>query len=178
MLEDIANEFLSGSVLSHSQMFFRPLGALGLAAIIGFEREYDGRPAGLRTHMLTSLAACVYALITLALLDRAESMGDHVNTDPLRVVEAVTQGVAFLAAGLVVFSKGMVRGLTTGASMWLCAAVGLACGIGEWQLAALTTVLALIVISLIRAGEKKAGTYSKSHHDSDEEAEENSGSHR
>jgi putative Mg2+ transporter-C (MgtC) family protein len=73
-------------------------------------------------------------------------------------VESVTQGVAFLAAGLVVFSRGEVRGLTTGASLWLAAAVGLACGLGLWLLAATTTVLALVVIRLLKIGERALGT--------------------
>lgn len=165
MFQIISDELFSGSPLSWVEIVIRPLGALLFAGLIGFEREYDGRPAGLRTHMLISLAACLYALIMLALIARTDDMSDQVRVDPVRIVEAVTQGVAFLAAGLVVFTKGTVRGLTTGTSMWLCAAVGLACGIGEWSIAALTTVLAFIVIVLIRVGEKKVGTYEPGHKD-------------
>ena len=77
----------------------------------------------------------------------------------LRIIEAVTSGVAFLAAGLIVFSQGKVRGLTTGASMWVAAAVGVACGLGEWTIAGMTVILALIIIALVRKLEKHAGTY-------------------
>ena len=171
MLEALSQEIFGMPQLDYVKLLVRPLGALIFAGIIGFEREIGRRPAGLRTHMLISLAACVYALIMLTLLGQSKTLGDHVTTDPIRVVEAVTEGVAFLAAGLVVFTKGTVRGLTTGASMWLCAAVGLACGIGEWALAAFTTVMALCVITVIRLGEQKAGTYQKAPLD-DRKAEE------
>ena len=109
--------------------------------------------------MLIGLAACIYSLLTLALLSRASDFGDTVRMDPLRIIEAVTSGVAFLAAGLIVFSQGKVRGLTTGASMWVAAAVGVASGLGEWVIARMTTVLTLIIIALVRKLEKSAGTY-------------------
>jgi len=77
----------------------------------------------------------------------------------LRIIEAVTGGVAFLAAGLIVFSQGKVRGLTTGASMWVAAAIGVACGLGEWTIAGMTVILTLIIIALVRKLEKRVGTY-------------------
>ncbi|HET9536854.1 MAG TPA: MgtC/SapB family protein, partial [Mesorhizobium sp.] len=75
---------------------------------------------------------------------------ESIRVDPIRLVEAVTAGVAFLAAGLIIFSKGEVHGLTTGAGMWLAAAVGLACGLGFWQIAVLATALALIILGVLR----------------------------
>lgn len=175
MLQPVFQEIFGGPQLSYVEIVVRPMGALIFAGMIGFERESESRPAGLRTHMLISLAACVYALIMLTLLERSATLGSHVGLDPIRVVQAVTQGVAFLAAGMVVFAKGTVRGLKTGTSMWLCASVGLACGIGEWSLAALTTLLALIVITLLRLAEKKAGTYRKTHADVSQQAESENG---
>ena len=68
------------------------------------------------------------------------------KVDPIRVVEAVTAGIAFLAAGTILFSRGEVHGLTTGAGMWLAGAIGLACGLGFWQIATFATVLVLIVL--------------------------------
>lgn len=109
--------------------------------------------------MLIGLAACIYCLLTLALLSRADEFTDTVRMDPLRIIEAVTGGVAFLAAGLIVFSRVKVRGLTTGARMWVAAAVGVACGLGEWVIAGTTVVLALIIIALVRRLEIRAGTY-------------------
>ena len=75
--------------------------------------------------------------------------------DPLRVVEAVTAGIAFLAAGTILFSRGEVHGLTTGAGMWLAGAIGVACGFGLWQIAAFGTFVVLVVLGLLHAFEVK-----------------------
>jgi len=78
-----------------------------------------------------------------------------VRIDPIRIIEAVTGGVAFLAAGMIVFAQGRVRGLTTGAGMWLSASVGLASGLGLWSLAGLSTLLALVVTRLLGNLERR-----------------------
>jgi putative Mg2+ transporter-C (MgtC) family protein len=126
-------------------------GAVLLCGLIGLERESKGQAAGLRTHILVGLAACTYSVVTLTIVDSAK--GDLVRVDPLRIVEAVTGGVAFLAAGMIIFHNGQVQGLTTGAGMWLAAAVGLCCGLGLWPLAGLATVLSLVVMALLRGVE-------------------------
>ena len=77
------------------------------------------------------------------------------KVDPIRIVEAVTAGVAFLAAGVVIFTRGQVHGLTTGAGMWLAGAIGVACGLGLWQIALFSTLLALVVLALLYAFESK-----------------------
>lgn len=155
----LIEEFASDVGIQWPVLLLRLAGALVLAGVVGLERELDGRPAGLRTHMLTGLAACVYCLVMLSLVYSFADREDQVRLDPIRIVESVTQGVAFLAAGIVVFTRGEVRGLTTGASMWLAAAIGLACGLGLWLLATATTILALTVIRLVKVGERAMGTY-------------------
>lgn len=132
----------------------RMIGTLVLCGLIGWDREIRSRSAGLRTHMLVGLASTVYCLITLAIVARFHASTDAVRIDPVRMVEAVTGGVAFLVAGMIVFSRGKVHGLTTGAGLWLSAAIGLAVGLGLWTEAVLTTGLALVVIRLIRIVEK------------------------
>ena len=159
MWDDLLSEFAMAPSLPISVVVARTLATVVFCGLIGLERETSQRPAGLRTHMLIGLAACIYCLLTLALLSRAAEFGDTVRMDPLRIIEAVTGGVAFLAAGLIVFSQGKVRGLTTGASMWVAAAIGVACGLGEWAIAGMTVVLTLIIIALVRKLEKRAGTY-------------------
>lgn len=159
MWADLMNEFSAGSDLPVTVVITRTLATVVFCGLIGLERERSRRPAGLRAHMLIGLAACIYSLLTLALLSRASDFSDTVRMDPLRIIEAVTGGVAFLAAGLIVFSQGKVRGLTTGASMWVAAAVGVASGLGEWVIAGMTTVLTLMIIALVRKLEKSAGTY-------------------
>ena len=81
--------------------------------------------------MLVGLAAALYCLIMLETLHNPGVQGEEIGMDPLRLVNAVTSGVAFLAAGMIVFSQGKVRGLTTGTSLWLAAAVGLSSGFGD-----------------------------------------------
>ncbi|NVP57572.1 MgtC/SapB family protein [Mycoplana rhizolycopersici] len=137
----------------------RLLGAVILGALIGFEREYRNHPAGLRTHILVSLAAAVFAVISIEMVHLPHLGEPDVRIDPLRVVEAVTSGVAFLAAGMIIFSGGKVRNLTTGASMWLSGAVGLSVGLGYWAVAAFSATACLIVLNLLgrlSAGEGSA----------------------
>lgn len=167
MWDDLLAEFAFEPSLPISVVISRTLGTVVFCGLIGLERETSQRPAGLRTHMLIGLASCIYCLLTLALLSRVAEFGDTVRMDPLRVIESVTGGVAFLAAGLIVFSQGKVRGLTTGASMWVAAAIGLACGLGEWLIAGTTAILALIIIALVRKLEKRAGTYDVGYDDDD-----------
>jgi putative Mg2+ transporter-C (MgtC) family protein len=145
-------------VLPWQIVVLRLVGALALSGLIGIEREIVEKSAGLRTHMLTGIAACLYSLVTLSMLAMTSDQGTHIRADPVRLVEAVTQGVAFLAAGLIIFARGQVRGLTTGAGMWLAGAVGLACGLGLWILAGAATVLALIVIRVLKSAERALGT--------------------
>lgn len=101
------------------------------------------------------LAALFGAAIGFEREWRARSAGEAVKVDPIRIVEAVTAGVAFLAAGVVIFTKGQVHGLTTGAGMWLAGAIGVACGLGLWQIALLATLIALVVLGLLHALESK-----------------------
>ena len=128
----------------------RLLSAIVLGGLIGWEREASERPAGLRTHMLISLAAATFAILGMELTSFEASDGTELKTDPLRLIESVTSGVAFLAAGSIIFSGGSVRGITTGASMWLCGAIGLSCGIGDLWLGLMTTMFALAVLWLLR----------------------------
>jgi putative Mg2+ transporter-C (MgtC) family protein len=139
----------------------RLLLATVFGALIGFEREWRNRPAGLRTHILVCVAAATFGILTIEIVHApmfaADAMKEAVKVDPLRVVEAVTAGVAFLAAGSIMFSRGQVHGLTTGAGMWLAGAIGVACGFGLWQIAAFGTVMVLIVLGLLHTFEVQLG---------------------
>lgn len=141
-------EFLGDSVLPWQIVVLRLLGATLLCLPIGYEREARDHAAGLRTHMLVGLAAATFSLITIHLVDIYTDQSDAVRLDPLRLVEAVTGGVAFLAAGMIVMSKGKVKNLTTGAALWLAAAIGLAAGNGLWGIAGLAALLGLILAAL------------------------------
>lgn len=126
-------------------------------AIIGFEREWRDRPAGLRTHILICLAAATFAILTIEIIHLPGFAEQSVQLDPIRVVEAVTAGVAFLAAGVVIFTRGEVHGLTTGAGMWLAGSIGTACGLGLWQIGGLATLLAVLVLGVLHQVEKRLG---------------------
>lgn len=128
----------------------RLMTAILLGGIIGWEREINSRAAGLRTHMLIALAAAAFAIVAMELTSFESAPGVGLQTDPLRLIEAVTSGVAFLAAGSIVITGASVRGVTTGASMWLCGAIGLCCGVGDVKLARLVTLMAIIVLWLIQ----------------------------
>ncbi|GAB4394285.1 MAG: MgtC/SapB family protein [Kiloniellaceae bacterium] len=116
---------------------------------IGMDREFRQKAAGLRTHILVSLAAAIFTLITFEIFFEMQELMAEPRGDAIRIIEAVTAGVAFLAAGTIIQSGGAVQGLTTGASMWLAGAVGLACGGGFYVIAVMGTVLALVVLFIL-----------------------------
>ena len=152
-MEQLVAEFGHPTYTPFPVIAARLLLAAIFGAAIGFEREWRNRPAGLRTHILVCVAAATFAILTVEIIHApmftADELGDAVKVDPIRIVEAVTAGVAFLAAGVVIFARGQVHGLTTGAGMWLAGAIGVACGLGLWQIALFATLLALVVLGLL-----------------------------
>lgn len=150
MLDTLAGEFSRPMSLPASVVALRLTMAVLLGGVIGWEREVKSRAAGLRTHMLIALAAACFTLVAMELVNFTPENESQQRTDPLRLIEAVTAGVAFLAAGSIVINKGNVRGITTGASMWLCGAIGLCCGTGDLRLALMATGMAMVVLYLIR----------------------------
>ncbi|MDF2094462.1 MgtC/SapB family protein [Aquibaculum arenosum] len=133
----------------------RLLLAAMMGAVIGFEREWRRRPAGLRTHILVSLASALFSILTLEITHADIIQGDNIRVDPIRMIEAVTAGVAFLAAGAIIQSRGSVKGLTTGAGLWLAGAVGVACGLGLWSVGAIAMATGLIVMVLLGRLEQR-----------------------
>lgn len=152
------DEFVAGfgqrTWLPFSVIAGRLLLAAILGAVVGFEREWRNRPAGLRTHILICLTTAAIAILAIEITHLSVFSGQEIRIDPIRLVEATTAGVAFLAAGLIFFAKGEVHGLTTGAGMWLAGAIGLAVGLGFWQIASFATLLALVVLSLLQYKSK------------------------
>ena len=120
--------------------------AAAAGAVIGLDREHSQRAAGLRTNMLVSLAACLFTLTALRLAEMADAAGEAARADPIRVIEAVTAGVAFIAAGSIIRASHDVRGVTTAAALWLAGAAGVACGVGAFDLAGGAVGLALIIL--------------------------------
>jgi len=128
--------------------------AVVFAGAVGWDRELRNRPAGLRTHMLVALGAAGF---TIAGLEMIESMPprDSVRFDPMRLVGGLIGGVGFLGAGAIIQSGGKVRGLTTAAGLWTCAAIGLAHGAGLHWTGALIAGFGLLVLVGLKAVEAR-----------------------
>ena len=132
--------------------------AMLLGGVIGFEREVADKPAGFRTQMLVAGAACLLVGLADAMLLRFLGEGKtSVTGDPIRIVEAIVAGVSFLGAGTI-FRKDaseQVQGLTTAASILLCAAIGISIALRQFVLAIGATILALIVLRGLTGIEKR-----------------------
>ena len=125
-----------------------------LGAVVGMERELADRPAGLRTHAILAAAACLLVSLPDALLEyyATEAATEILQTDPVRVIEAVVTGTAFLGAGTIFRDRkrGAVEGLTTAASLLLVATIGIAVALKQLITAVLVTILTLLVLRAAR----------------------------
>jgi putative Mg2+ transporter-C (MgtC) family protein len=125
---------------------FRLFGASVLGAAIGLEREIHAHPAGTRTHLLVSLGSGAFTVLSIFFFETQAAPNGSLPTDPSRIAAQIVSGIGFLGAGAILKYGTSVRGLTTAASLWATAAVGMAAGAGAWVVAIATTVL--IVLSL------------------------------
>jgi putative Mg2+ transporter-C (MgtC) family protein len=115
--------------------------------LLGIDREVRGYEAGVRTHMLVALGAAVMTLIAFELYDALRARHQDATGDPLRVIEGVVTAVGFLGGEAIIRGNGEVQGLTTAANIWLCGAVGLACGAGHYMLAAMTFGFTVTIVT-------------------------------
>ena len=127
--------------------------AILLGGLIGLERELKDRPAGLRTNMMVSLASATFTLLSAELISESTEVSTVIRIDTLRIIEAVIAGVASLGAGAIIRAGRDVRGLTTGASLWMSGAIGVSCGGGFYVIAVTASLLALIVLYLLNLFE-------------------------
>ncbi|MBN9364078.1 MULTISPECIES: MgtC/SapB family protein [unclassified Devosia] len=134
----------------HHIIMIRLLIASVLGGLIGWERGSQAGTAGLRTHILVALAAALFTTLAFEIYQEAMESGSS-NSDPIRAIEAVTAGIAFLGAGAIFQQRGSVQGLTTGAGMWLAGAVGVCAALGYYLVAAVVAVFAVIVLAAMRA---------------------------
>jgi putative Mg2+ transporter-C (MgtC) family protein len=139
--------------------------ALVAGSLIGFERSFHGRPAGFRTHALVCLSTSLLMLVTLYQPRWFPAASpDMVQIDPTRMAQGIMTGIGFLGAGVIIKEGLSVRGLTTAASIWITAAIGILVGIGFYFPAVLATVLTLGTLSLFRVIEIKMPTLFYAHH--------------
>ncbi len=137
-------------MLTDSQIILRLILSVFLSGLIGLERQVHRRTAGLRTHILVSLGSCLIMLTSLYVFDIYK---DKVPLDPARIAAGVITGIGFLGAGTILRERTGVKGLTTAASLWVVAGIGLAVGCGFRSAAIYATVLALIVLFFLRYAE-------------------------
>jgi len=149
---DAGNDFgFVQTYLPQHIIAIRLLIAAALGAMIGFEREVNTAQAGLRTHILVATAATLFTILAFEIFHTIGEGGGASRADPVRAVEAVTAGIAFLGAGAIFRDGGGIQGLTTGAGMWLAGAVGVATALGYYIIALGTALLAVVVLALLRA---------------------------
>ncbi|MDX9707020.1 MAG: MgtC/SapB family protein [Azospira sp.] len=141
------------------------MAAVVAGGAIGFERSFHARPAGFRTHTLVCLASSLLMLVTLYQWKWLPGVPmDTVRTDPTRMAQGIMTGIGFLGAG-VIFKEGLsVRGLTTAASIWMTAAIGILLGVGFYAPAIIATLLTLGVLSAFRWVEAKMPSHAYAHH--------------
>ncbi|WP_454882864.1 MgtC/SapB family protein [Sphingomonas oryzagri] len=143
---------------------------LGVATVVGFllglEREWRGHPAGSRTHGLVALSSAMITISSLLLLDDLRGSGG--TGDPLRVVQGLAQAIGFIAGGLIFVRGGTVKNMTTAASLWMAAAVGIGAGAGQFVLIGLATLIAAIL--LFADPLVKRWLPARPHHDEDGDA--------
>ncbi len=130
-------------MFSTTEIIIRLILAFILGALIGLEREFHGRAAGLRTHILVCLGSSLVMLISMHLFDIYRDSG---AVDPSKMAAGVITGIGFLGAGTILRFRASVRGLTTAASLWAVASIGLASGSGFYQGALVTSFLVLFVL--------------------------------
>jgi len=141
------------------------IAALVAGGAIGMERTFQARPAGFRTHALVCMASSLLMLVTLyqdAWLPQTSS--GEFRSDPVRMGQGIMTGIGFLGAG-VIFREGItVRGLTTAASIWVTAAIGILIGIGFYMPAAAATVLTIAALTIMRWVEERMPAHAYAHH--------------
>jgi len=119
-----------------AEQVIRLLLAAAMGALIGLERDITGKPAGIRTHMLVSLGACVFTLVSIY----------DFPLDAARIAAGIVTGIGFLGAGAIIGGQDRVHGLTTAAGIWITAAVGLAVGTGSYVIAVVSTFLVVAIL--------------------------------
>jgi putative Mg2+ transporter-C (MgtC) family protein len=134
----------------HVEMIWRLLAALFAGALIGYERSYNGRPAGFRTHALVCMSSSLLMLVTVYEASWVRTSPGEIRLDPTRMAQGIMTGIGFLGAGAIIKEGLTVRGLTTAASIWITAAIGVLAGIGFYFPLVVSVVLTLGVLSVFR----------------------------
>lgn len=138
-----------GMQLSIDTILLRLILASILAMLIGLERETKDKPAGLKTHMLVGIGSAAFFLIFIEFALGPLKDAEGISPDPTRVIQGVVTGIGFLGAGAIIQGGRDVKGLATGAGIWVAGGIGLACGGGYFVIAGIVTVFTLITLSVV-----------------------------
>lgn len=130
------------TTINFGDALLRLIVALALGMLMGYEREKHGRPAGLRTHGLVSLGSALFAMLSIGM-----SCG---RADPSRIAASIVTGIGFLGAGTIMRHGSVVHGLTTAASVWTSAAIGMACGFGWYPVAIAAAIMVVFTLAVLR----------------------------
>jgi putative Mg2+ transporter-C (MgtC) family protein len=135
---------------------YRIFWAVLLGGIVGLEREFTQKSAGLRTHILVCMGAAIFTVISIsdmttnmALAELGSNVQVHINRDPSRIAAQVVSGIGFIGGGAVLRYGSSVRGITTAASLWLMAGIGMLAGLGYYTLSLVTTLLCFLVLFIV-----------------------------
>ncbi|PKL91653.1 MAG: magnesium transporter MgtC [Candidatus Goldiibacteriota bacterium HGW-Goldbacteria-1] len=131
--------------MSEKEMLIRIGVILLLSAVVGIDRELKHKPAGIKTHMLVGLGSTIFTLVSLSMFYMFK---DEAQIDPGRIAAQIVTGIGFLGAGTIIQSRGTVTGLSTAASLWAVAGIGLATGMGMYLVAGVSTI-AIVFIFII-----------------------------
>lgn len=146
-------DILSYFQIENSDILVRILFSIILGSIIGLEREITNKSAGLRTQIMVCLGACLFTILSIYGFSTAVTL--YPLGDPSRVAAQIITGIGFIGAGTVLRQGLTVTGLTTASTLWIVAAIGMACGCGQISIATVTTILAVGILVLIRIFEVK-----------------------
>jgi len=129
-----------------------------LGGLIGLEREYRAKEAGFRTHFLVALGSSLFMVLSKFGFDPPLTILQKTSFDPSRIASQVVTGIGFIGAGIIIFQKNVIRGLTTAAGLWVTSAIGLTCGAGLYILASATTILVLLCLEVLNVILQRFGT--------------------
>lgn len=148
--------------MNNSEIIFRILAAIICGGLIGYEREFKDKPAGFITHILVCVGAGVIAIVqtqivsdTIRMVSENPNLLGIVSTDSGRLIAQIVSGIGFLGAGTIIHFQGTVRGLTTAATLWVVAAIGIATGLGYYKIAFLSTLFVFIVLVVFKNVENR-----------------------
>lgn len=139
-------------MIPYNEIILRLVLSAFIGGLIGIEREANNRPAGLRTHVLVTIGA---SLIMLISIDGFNNLEFSYNNDPARLAAQVVSGIGFLGAGTILRTGNTINGLTTAASLWVCAGIGLAIGCGYYVGALTVTIIVLFTLEVLIIIQKK-----------------------